>query len=349
MLLQHNGLTYHDEERATPGFKLFSPTLSDTVNLIDLNGEIVHQWSVVGRTTNANMLLPNGNLFIAERGDEPAPIQVGAGGLLREYDWDGDLVWEHRDPMQHHDARRLPNGGAVYIAWELMSGEHAARVGGGVTGTEHPDGIYSEVIREIDEGGNVTFEWHATDLIDRRPFHHNANRENYGHSNAVHPLPNGDYLVSLKTLNTLVRVDRQTGQTSWEYQNDELGGQHDVQMTDRGTVLVFGNGIYARDLHHSAVWEIDPDTNDVVWKYTAQRNAMSFFSPIISSCQRLSSGNTFICEGTKGCLFEVTPDGDVVWEYINPFWSPNPRFNEINFVFRSRHYDPESPEIAGRV
>jgi hypothetical protein len=36
------------------------------------------------------------------------------GGLLREYDWDGDVLWEDRHVGQHHDFRRLPNGNAKH-------------------------------------------------------------------------------------------------------------------------------------------------------------------------------------------------------------------------------------------
>ncbi|MET7972912.1 hypothetical protein ABZW44_07445 [Streptomyces mirabilis] len=38
----------------------------------------------------------------------------------------------------------------------------------------------------------------------------------------------------------------------------------------------------------------------------------------MSSAQRLPNGNTFITEGSFGRLFEVAPDGDVVWEYVVP-------------------------------
>ena len=70
-----------------------------------------------------------------------------------------------------------------------------------------------------------------------------------------------------------------------------------------------------------------------------------------TSMQRLSSGNTLIAEGGKGCIFEVTPECEVVWEYINPFYGPHGEIKdgEINWVFRAKRYASNSPEIAGRV
>ena len=57
-----------------------------------------------------------------------------------------------------------------------------------------------------------------------------------------------------------------------------------------------------------------------------------------------------ICEGGKGCIFEVTPDGEVVWEYINPFYGPHPVMpGNMNWVFRAKRYAADSPEIRNRV
>ena len=52
--------------------------------------------------------------------------------------------------------------------------------------------------------------------------------------------------------------------------------------------------------------------------YIAKDDFTSFFSPHMGGAQRLPTGNTLICEGNKGCLFEVTPDGDVVREFVSP-------------------------------
>ena len=82
-----------------------------------------------------------------------------------------------------------------------------------------------------------------------------------------------------------------------------------------------------------------------------QKNPLTFWSSHISGCQRLSSGNTLIVEGGKGCIFEVTTKGEVVWEYINPFYGPHSEIpdGEINWVFRAKRYAPNSPELGGRV
>ena len=54
-----------------------------------------------------------------------------------------------------------------------------------------------------------------------------------------------------------------------------------------------------------------------VWSYAANPPG-DFYSPTLSGAQRLPNGNTLICDGDSGVIFEVTPDGGKVWEYVNP-------------------------------
>lgn len=349
MLLSSLGVTHWERDRATPGLTLYSRNYSQRVRLVDMEGALVHAWDVTGRSTNGCYLLENGNLWMNEKGPQPGAMQAGAGGYLREYDWGGRIVWEHRDDFHHHDGRRLSNGGAVYLAWELLSDDQAARVQGGIPCSEHSKGIWGEVVREVDAVGRIVWEWRSATLIDQYAIHRNAPRAEYGHANTLSVLPGGDYLVSFKNLNLLVIVSRAMGEVTWSYQSDTLSGQHDAQMTEAGTILVFANGLYNSDLLHSKVLEIDPTTHEVVWTYTQRDNPMAFFSPHISGCQRLSSGNTLICEGAKGCLFEVTPEGDVVWEFVSPDWGSHPKFGPMNWVFRARRYAVDGPEIRNRI
>ena len=58
-------------------------------------------------------------------------------------------------------------------------------------------------------------------------------------------------------------------------------------------------------------------TLELVWSYHAPR----FFSTNISGAQRLANGNTLVTEGAGGRVFEVTTDGTIVWEYMNPLFA----------------------------
>ena len=355
MLVHKHGVTHYDTSKATPGYTLYSRNMSKNVWLIDMEGEVVHEWGTTGGTTNFNYLRPNGNLFVIERIPEGPKVESGKSGRMREYDWDGNVVWEHIDDHQHHDARRLENGNAVYIAWYEFTDEEAAKVKGGTPGTEIDGKIYGEAIREVDTEGNLVWEFvnNGPEFLDKYEIKGLAPREEYGHANTISPMANGDYLVSYRVFNLIVIIDRQTGKLIWEFQNDTLGGQHDCQELPNGNILVFANGHNTQGgaPNFSQIWEIDRESKEIVWRYYSKNNPLNFYSPHISGCQRLSSGNTLICEGGKGCLFEVTPEGEVVWEYINPFYGPHPAVEgqEINWVFRARRYAKDSQEVGGRV
>lgn len=352
MLFTQAGLTHYDKERATPGFTLFSPIHTDTAKIVNMEGETVQQWDLERGGINLCRLLDNGNLFITELTTEGPIIPAGKGGLMREYDWDGNVVWEHHDANQHHDARRLPNGNTVYLAWNRLDDETAAKVIGGRPGTEyaHDDGgILEDVLREVDPDGNVVWEWHTAALdMDKYPICPLCKRHEWAHANTCSPLPNGDIMVSYRVLNLLIIVDRQTGEIKWEHQDDELGHQHDCHMLDNGNVLVFRNGFHGKDNFYSSILEFNAETREPVWEYRG-KPTLSFFSPHISGMQRLASGNTLICEGGKGCIFEVTPEGDVVWEFVNDIYGHNPAHGDMNWVFRATRYAPDDPRLKGRL
>jgi len=78
---------------------------------------------------------------------------------------------------------------------------------------------------------------------------------------------------------------------------------------------------------------------------------ISFYSFHISGAERLPNGNTLICEGAPGRIFEVTPKQEIVWEYINPIFGPANRGvggTRSNSVFRAHRYGPEHPALENR-
>jgi hypothetical protein len=98
----------------------------------------------------------------------------------------------------------------------------------------------------------------------------------------------------------------------------------------------------------SFITEFDPDTNETIWEYRDDPSTY-FYSHHISGAERLPSGNTLICEGSFGRLFEVTPEKEIVWEFINPEFADTFFGETANWIFRAFRYTPDSSEIGGRV
>ena len=49
----------------------------------------------------------------------------------------------------------------------------------------------------------------------------------------------------------------------------------------------------------------------------SSRRRLTRFSSVPTS-QRLPGGNVLVTESDNGRAFEITPDGDVVWDFYNP-------------------------------
>ncbi len=350
MKFQDGGINTYDKNRSTDGFTLFAPLRHDKAYIINMDGEVVNQWQLNLGGVNRCQLTDEGNLFINEGTEDGPPLYAGKAGRLREYDWDGNLVWEHIDNNHHHDGRRLPNGNNLYIAWDEFDDATAAKVQGGLPGTEKDGIIYGDSIREINPDGEVVWEWTTRDLdFDQFPICPLCPRAEYAHANTCSPLPNGDVMVSFRVLNLLIVIDRETKQVKWHHHDMTFGHQHDCHLLENGNVLVFANGFHGRDVDmYSTIREFNFDTHSTVWEFRANP-ITSFFSANISGVQRLWSGNTLICEGNRGCLFEVTPEGEIVWEFVNPFLSPHPAFGTTNWIFRAYRYAPDDPRLKRRV
>lgn len=174
----------------------------------------------------------------------------------------------------------------------------------------------------------------------------------------------------------------------------QMGGAHDAHwirpgLPGAGHLMVFNNGQYLwQRTPQSSVLEINPfldasgkdtghyinppdagyrretyakDTHNparqvsrqIVWSFRSL-NSHGFFSHIGSSAQRLPNGSTFICSDTEGHLFEITADGSLAWEYINPLvrGGATPNMGDslpmTNSVFRAYRYAANHPALAGR-
>ena len=103
-------------------------------------------------------------------------------------------------------------------------------------------------------------------------------------------------------------------------------------LPGEGHVLVFNNGMGRPGGNHSSVDEIVLPVNakglydcqpsapfgpeEPVWSYTAPRKS-DFYSILVSGAQRLGNGNTLICSGANGVVFEVNEAKEVVWQYAH--------------------------------
>ncbi len=150
-----------------------------------------------------------------------------------------------------------------------------------------------------------------------------------------------------------------------------LFGQHDAEWIEpdldgAGRISIFNNGTLYRP--YSTIDELEPARDGqsyvldergvfgaqvprVVWPSEPDPD---FFAHHTSGAQRLSNGNTLVADGPHGVVFEVTPAGKKVWEFVNPFFDESATVVELSEdevfkkrrIFRAERYAPGDPAIA---
>ena len=347
------GLRALDIARACPGLTLFSPLASDgIVYLISLDGRVVHTWKMPYPPGLYGYLTENGTLFY--NGKIPNDTFLGKapfkGGAALEADWNGKVLWEVRHPNHHHDGRLLRNGNVLLLCATELPDDVAKKVQGGRPGTEEKGKIWADYLVEMTKDGRTVWEWRSWEHLDPAKdtiTEIQGDRSEWTHGNALMELPDGDLLVSFREISTIIKIERRTGRIVWKLGAPPLSGQHAPTPLPNGNILIFDNGPHRLDesFPFSRVIEVNPRTNDIVWKYQ-EGVPSNFFSPRISNAQRLPNGNTLINDGWFGRFFEVTSTGDVVWEYVNPYFGPESKTAKAqnNNVFRVYRYTDK--EIA---
>ncbi|MBW2063548.1 MAG: aryl-sulfate sulfotransferase [Deltaproteobacteria bacterium] len=346
------------------------------VSLMNMEGEIVHYWTTPYPPFYAR-LMPDGHLVAVFRCSREHPNRPGfdeyhmggATGLLMELDWEGRILFEHFDPNMHHDFRKLKNGNYMYVGWEVVPKELATKVRGGQKGTEHKDGtMFCDYFREIDSSGRTQWEWHGIEHFDPDIDIIGAihPREEWTHINTVDVMPNGNIFSCSRHTDGAFIIDRNSGEIVWRWGNvayldkktgqvehrdirdqKTMGGPHDAHLIEpglpgEGNMLIYDNSMYR---YISRAVEVDITTGDIVWQsepdfgIEGYVNGRVHFSPFISGADRLPNGNTLICSGGNGVVFEVTKDRETVWHWVRP--EPNLDGAVHWGIFRAHRYPPD--------
>ncbi len=331
-------VTINDSAKTYDGYTLFAPTFNEDAWLIDMKGRIINHWELKHAPASHGRLMPNGNLMWQGKG--PGSMDkafVGAGTELVEVDWDGNEVWRYDELGLNHDFLPLPNGNIIVNVFKTIPADLAAKVQGGIPGTELDGKMYSACFKEIDRAGNCLWEWNMYEHLDVEkdilcPL---CDRRIWGFNNALALRPDGKLLFTMRLLNRICILDRETNELTWKWgEGQALGHPHCVTSLENGNIQFFDNGLHRRstdpdlslaDISASRVVEVNVESGEIVWSYQDPLSP-NFYSSICSGAQRLPNGNTLICEATKGRIFEVTQDKEIVWEYYSPFMILRPNY-----------------------
>jgi hypothetical protein len=280
---------------------------------------------------------PDGS-YTASVNDVPILPSGESGSVYYQLDTTGGVTrtWQASGPWftDNHEIRLMPNGDALLMAtnWRTMD----LTAWGGTTDQK----VYGNILQRVSPSGEVVFAW---DFLD----HFSINQADplilktltpdsefdFTHANAIDVMADGNYLVSMRHLSQVIKIDSSTGDLLWKlggidgdfaFEQDPLGGfsfQHAARELPNGNILLFDNGNGHHPPQSRAVeYQLDLDrlVAKLVWQFNPEPHLYGF---AMGFTQRLSNGNTLITYGFLPVVQEVTPSGQVVWELRAPVGS----------------------------
>ena len=264
--------------------------------------------------------------YLYENGDLLAVIY---GGGVVKIDHDSNLLWASECIGAHHDLDVGEDGNIYVIGLDVNINEKY-----------NPDAYIAEdYLFVLDPQGNTIEKISMLDLIANSSYAPTLQRSTDSgglrlnmtgdvlHCNTIEyiredrlpdgydgPLRAGTILLSMRAIDLVCAVDLDDRSVYWA-ESDLWHMQHQPTVLPDGSMLVFDNQGMGEA---SAVIQFDPATREVSWFYSGDEEN-PFYSVGVGSCQRLPNGNTLITESMFGRAFEVTPEGEIVWEYYSPY------------------------------
>lgn len=315
-------VTAHDPGRAFAGYNLRVSHDPPGAVLMDMDGSTLHEWTCgpaaafpgtdvpdepgfTDRWTNVR-LLPNGDVLGI----------IGGVGLVR-LDRTSRIVWTHKGG--EHDDLEVAGDGRIYALGSALNS---------VNWVNRTDPILEDYVLVLDADGTLLKKVSLLDAVTNSDFDNivrTAHMSRSGRvlranslqvldgsfSGTIPSFKGGNVLVSLYGLDTIAVLDMGSKALVWTQFGMWLG-QLDTTLLPGGNVLLLG----CPDGNPSVI-EFDPVTMEVEWAYQRDTDGLAD-NQWGGAVQRLPNGNTLISESGRGRAFEVTPGGEVVWEYVSP-------------------------------
>jgi hypothetical protein len=325
------------------GFTLYTTTQGPRAKLINMRGDVVHEWELPFRKAWATPphvrdplpdqqihwfrahLYPNGDLLAVYHAEGDTPFGYG----LVKVDKDSRLQWAYAGNT-HHDID-VDEDGAIYTLGQKIDRKPPPGLdelpGPLITDSLvvlAPDGRERESIPLLEAFRDSSYAQLFLAALDLAPARGPAaSRDSKGdlvHANSVKVLTRnlapkfplfrpGQVLISFRTPNLLAVVDRGTRTVVWAARGI-WQAQHDAEFLQNGHILLYDN---VGSNHGSRVVEYDPQTQAVTWIYQNE-NSDPFRAASRGMKQRLPNGNTLLTDPDHWLLLEVTPTKDLVWK-----------------------------------
>lgn len=322
---ENTGVTVHDPSRASRGLNFYTSGHTAGAVLMDMDGRVIHEWNhsfIDAWRSGDRRALPSSTkgagfwrrARLLENGDV---LAVFDGKGLIKVDRDSKLIWSYLEGA-HHDLDVLPDGNILVLVREALVD----------TTVDRNHAVLEDYVATLDSDGNELRRVALLEAFRSSRFAHLlSSMKTHGdlfHTNTIEVVDErlagrlkgvdpGDVLVCVRELDTIAVVSLDDEVVVWAARAP-WSMPHQPTVLPNGNLMIFDNRGYGG---FSRVVEFDPVTFEILWDYHGE-DPQDFYSRECGSNQRLANGNTLITESDGGRAFEVTPDMETVWEYMNP-------------------------------
>lgn len=336
------GVTINLPEAGADDLILLSGFLKDDnkVQLIRRDGTIVNEWRLRAHELFADPTQcrkpPATNWNAITHGTIANPqgdivFSFESCGMIR-LDRCGKAVWPASKELTHHSPNWTEDGGVV------IAGSYRVEPGDSEVIWPFQPPFWEDSLMQYDPSGKLIANLPLTKLFAENGMAAQLTAGNSGdtwiggefHFNDVQQLSTalapdfpmfvaGDLLMSVRNLNLLMVTDAEVKKIKW-FKTGPWIRQHDPDFQPGGTITMFDNHMDATPDGSrnggSRIWQVDPAT-DVATVLYGGTPAQHMYSPERGTHQMLPGGGIMITEAEQGRSFQVTPDGKIVWEYVN--------------------------------
>ncbi|MEZ5313266.1 MAG: arylsulfotransferase family protein [Thermoanaerobaculia bacterium] len=313
------GVRAWDRERAAPGLNLYLSAHAAEAILLAMDGTTLHRWrcpferafpglegAVDSYFFRRAALLANGDLVAIYQG----------GGIVR-LDARSEIVWarpgtpfndlwvspaEDRILFPEKLARDRPDlraSGPILEDWIVTLDGDGHEIGRVSLLAAFESSPYRSLLEPLGETADILHTNTIAVLADPVP--------------ADLPFAAGDWLISLREVDVVAVLAAGGHEVRWA-QRGPWHRQHEPSLLADGTILLFDNRGAGEG--RSRVVTVDPRSGrlETLWP----PEGISLDSQQMGSVARLANGDLLVVESEHGYAREISPQGEVVWEFLSP-------------------------------
>tara|TARA_B100000315_G_scaffold203829_1_gene196981 strand:+ start:6852 stop:8192 length:1341 start_codon:yes stop_codon:yes gene_type:complete len=325
-----NGVTLHNKVLSYEGINIYNSYKMPGAYLIDMEGNTLHSWKPKNSHKHWHFvrMLKNGDLLV-----------VIKDIMLMKINWHSKIKWMNKKRF-HHEVTISENGEIYTLSrkkdWINYKGNSLPILNDYLT-ILSPDGeieksmsFYKMLGDKIpaERLNRISLEVENNEQLQKdgeKPFYlendtifdlFHINYLEIINKNSDEIWKKGNILFCSKKLNLIGIIDPIQEKLLWSFGEEELLSPHHPASLENGNILIFDNG-ERRNRGYSRIIELNPYTKKILWEYKGSL-PFPFFASWGGANQKLPNGNILITYSPLGYVFEITKEGEVVWEFYNP-------------------------------